>query len=419
MSKPGQLEPVTLQATALICTALTGSSFDPGAVEEVSERPAAYGAGWICGSADAYDREYCVDLRRLAAFLRKTQPGVAEALGLDEDSPTRRKFLARLQGEITRRGTIEVLRHGVKHGPHHIDLFYGTPSPGNPKARERYAANHSASPASFATAATKPNWPSTWRCSSTAFGRHLRAEEQPHQSSAAPAPAIVVRISQIRHLGRSVQVMARPGIYQPRRPQESALSLLSDGVWDKQGQFHPFGPLDYEVPTRLFQHHVLEMLISQRRLSREFADRLRSWHPSGFQVYCGPPVDRDDQPALERLSACVAVSPGRDSGTRPKPDGSSTAPTRESPPLWMLWTGSPWSPPTSPTLTSRWSVTTAAIPTPPAARDATKPSRRTRLQGLSSGQILLEPLHQSARFKLYSPLPLRYTHLAGKDIPIN
>ena len=28
--------------------------------------------------------------------------------------------------------TIAVLRHGIKHGPHHVDLFYGTPSPGPP-----------------------------------------------------------------------------------------------------------------------------------------------------------------------------------------------------------------------------------------------------------------------------------------------
>src|SRR2546427_10558828 len=29
----------------------------------------------------------------------------------------------------------------LKHGPHHLDLFYGTPSPGNTKAVERFAAN--------------------------------------------------------------------------------------------------------------------------------------------------------------------------------------------------------------------------------------------------------------------------------------
>jgi type I restriction enzyme R subunit len=32
-----------------------------------------------------------------------------------------------------------VLRHGLKHGPHHLDLFYGTP--GNAKVEERYRQN--------------------------------------------------------------------------------------------------------------------------------------------------------------------------------------------------------------------------------------------------------------------------------------
>ena len=82
-----------------------------------------------------------MDLAQLAAFVRETQPDAAEALDLSTDGPTRRKFLARLQGEITRRGTIDVLRHGLKHGPHHLDLFYGTPSPGNAGAAERHAAN--------------------------------------------------------------------------------------------------------------------------------------------------------------------------------------------------------------------------------------------------------------------------------------
>ncbi|MHB1344047.1 MAG: type I restriction endonuclease subunit R [Thermoleophilia bacterium] len=98
-------------------------------------------AGWICGVPENYDREYCVDLAQLTTFLRETQPETAEALALTDDSPTRRKFLSRLQGEITKRGTIDVLRDGIKHGPHHLDLFYGTPSPGNSKAQERHSQN--------------------------------------------------------------------------------------------------------------------------------------------------------------------------------------------------------------------------------------------------------------------------------------
>ena len=125
----------------LICTALTGAACDPAEGGTVRERPAGYGVGWICGDPRDYDREYCVDLAQLAAFLHETQPNAAESLDLGQDSPTRRRFLARLQGEVTKRGTVDVLRGGVKHGPHQIDLMYGTPSPGNDKARIQYRQN--------------------------------------------------------------------------------------------------------------------------------------------------------------------------------------------------------------------------------------------------------------------------------------
>src|SRR5206468_11892172 len=113
--------------------ALTGSACNPAPTgERVSEPASAYGgAGYLCGDPADYDREYCVDLTHLSAFLRATQPEAAEALDLCNDNPTRWKFLARLQGEISKRGAIDVLRHGINHGPRPIDLFYGTPSPGN------------------------------------------------------------------------------------------------------------------------------------------------------------------------------------------------------------------------------------------------------------------------------------------------
>src|SRR2546427_9777008 len=53
----------------------------------------------------------------------------------------REQLLNRVQGEINKRGVIDVLRRGIKHGPATVDLFYGTPSTNNPKAVERFAAN--------------------------------------------------------------------------------------------------------------------------------------------------------------------------------------------------------------------------------------------------------------------------------------
>jgi type I restriction enzyme R subunit len=126
---------------SLIVADMTGQrTFATPDVQAAREEPASYGS-WLQGDPADYNREYAVDLVQLQAFLLVTQKATAEALDLDQDSPARQKFLARLQGEITKRGTIDVLRHGLKHGPLTLDLFYGTPTPGNAKAAQQFRAN--------------------------------------------------------------------------------------------------------------------------------------------------------------------------------------------------------------------------------------------------------------------------------------
>ena len=63
--------------------------------------------GWIAGNPNDYDRSYAIDLIQLKAFIAATQAELLEALDLDNDNPTRQKFLARMQGEITKRGVME------------------------------------------------------------------------------------------------------------------------------------------------------------------------------------------------------------------------------------------------------------------------------------------------------------------------
>jgi type I restriction enzyme R subunit len=98
-------------------------------------------AGYVQGDPQDFDREHAVDLAKLLQFLAATQPNTYEALGIKEEGPKRTQFLHRLQGEIAKRGVVDMLRGGIKHGPAHVDLFYGTPTPGNVKATERFEAN--------------------------------------------------------------------------------------------------------------------------------------------------------------------------------------------------------------------------------------------------------------------------------------
>jgi len=98
-------------------------------------------AGYQAGNPQDYDRTHAVDLAKLTAFIQGTQPQVAQRLSLEVESPKRTQFLHRLQGEIAKRGIIDVLRKGVKHGPDSITLFYGIPTANNEKAKELFNQN--------------------------------------------------------------------------------------------------------------------------------------------------------------------------------------------------------------------------------------------------------------------------------------
>ena len=97
--------------------------------------------GWIQGAPADYESSYGIDLPQFVAFIEATQPGLVEPFSLHHATPTRHEFLARLQGEITKNGVVNVLRKGIDHRQHHVDLFFPTPTPGNGRAVELFAAN--------------------------------------------------------------------------------------------------------------------------------------------------------------------------------------------------------------------------------------------------------------------------------------
>lgn len=97
-------------------------------------------AGYQPGAASDYHKELALDTAKLTAFLQATQPGVVQQLQLHVPAE-RQKFLERLRGEITRRGVVDVLRQGIKHGPAAVALYYALPSVGNAGAAQQHAQN--------------------------------------------------------------------------------------------------------------------------------------------------------------------------------------------------------------------------------------------------------------------------------------
>lgn len=97
--------------------------------------------GWIKGMPADYKSSFALDLAQLQKFISATQPSLIEALDLMNDSPKRTQVLSRIQGEITGRGVIDVLRNGIQHNAHSVNLMYGAPSAGNSDAQVKFGLN--------------------------------------------------------------------------------------------------------------------------------------------------------------------------------------------------------------------------------------------------------------------------------------
>ncbi len=97
--------------------------------------------GYEEGTNADYNKEYAVDEIRLLRFLQDTQPTQMQQLGVFQSEMKKRQFLNRLQGELTKRGVVDVLRNGVKIYPANVIMFYLLPTENNIHAKELFAKN--------------------------------------------------------------------------------------------------------------------------------------------------------------------------------------------------------------------------------------------------------------------------------------
>jgi type I restriction enzyme R subunit len=98
--------------------------------------------GWQKRAPEKYDRALCLISDDVLAFVYATQPKTWERLKQHHGAEVKEKFLQRLTREIESRGTLDVLRNGIKDSGCKFELLYFRPSSGlNPETQNLYAAN--------------------------------------------------------------------------------------------------------------------------------------------------------------------------------------------------------------------------------------------------------------------------------------
>src|SRR3972149_1969150 len=90
---------------------------------------------------EEYDRPLCLIPADVIDFILATQPETWGALRQHHGADVAEKFLRRLSDAILRRGTLDVLRNGVKDSGCKFALAYFRPPPGlNEKLQRLYLA---------------------------------------------------------------------------------------------------------------------------------------------------------------------------------------------------------------------------------------------------------------------------------------
>ena len=81
--------------------------------------------------------------------------------------------------------------------------------------------------------------------------------------------------------------------------------LGTDGCFYGDGMFRVEPRFDTKPLEEIFRYKVFKMLLSKGKITQDLVSMLLSWHHSGFNVFCGPRIQPEDQQAMENLARYI------------------------------------------------------------------------------------------------------------------
>jgi hypothetical protein len=107
--------------------------------------------------------------------------------------------------------------------------------------------------------------------------------------------------------------------------------VVTEGAFTRAGDFVTVWRLDTDALEARFREHVLRGLQDAERLSEEFAANLRTWSPSGFDVYPGRQMTMGEKTRMEEMGRYMARPPLAQDLPELLPDGRVLVPTPPDP----------------------------------------------------------------------------------------
>ena len=121
---------------------MTPGIYDEHAFEDAIEAYLLQHGGYESIPSSNFDRERAIFPEVLISFVKETQSDKWEKLETAHKAGARKAFLRDLESALERKGTLELVRHGLRTTGMTIDLATFQPSTGlNPEVRKKYEAN--------------------------------------------------------------------------------------------------------------------------------------------------------------------------------------------------------------------------------------------------------------------------------------